>query len=248
MRVVLATKVHDPDGHLVAGLERAASLIRALFPVVALNATDVTDPELLDAARRCWRASVETHAPGNVSGRARRDAVRAALTMEPDRIVYCDLDHLIRWVESSPSEVEAITAGDHGHDFLVVGRTRSAFARSPARLRATESVVNHVYELITGREADVMFAVRVLSRAAAEAVVERCQEDTIANDVEWPPFAHTNGFKVGYVTAEGLDYRTNPDFDKPSDTQDLDPVAWIERAEIGLTHLRVMRRFIAGQE
>lgn len=139
-----------------------------------------------------------------------------------------------------------ITTHDHGHDFLIVGRTPSAFARSPSRLRETESIVNHVYGLMTGREADVMFAVRVLSRAAAEAVVEGCQEDTIANDVEWPLFAERMGFSVGYVAAEGLDYRINPDFDQSSDSRDLDPLAWIERVEIGLQHLQVMRRFVVA--
>jgi len=244
VQVSLAATVHDPGGYLVPGIERTGVPIRSLFPVVAVNATNVTDGRLLDGLSRHWGAEVQTHEPGNVSGRARRDAVRAALASECDRVLYCDLDHVIRWVESSPGEVRAITTHSLGHDLLIVGRTQSAFARSPARLRETESIVNHVYALITGRVADAMFAVRVLSRPAARAVVEGCQEDTIANDVEWPLFAERVGLSVWYVAAEGLDYRINPDFDKASDSRDLDPVAWIDRAEIGLQHLRTMRQFV----
>jgi hypothetical protein len=147
-------------------------------------------------------------------------------------------------MESSRDEVHAITGHDNGDDLLIVGRSAAAFSRSPDRLRQTEAIVNHVYRLMTGREADVMFAVRLLTRPAATAVVEGCREDTIANDVEWPLFVEQAGFSVGYVEAEGLDYRINPDFDKPSDSRDLDPVAWIDRAEIGAQHLRTMRRFI----
>jgi hypothetical protein len=88
-----------------------------------------------------------------------------------------------------------------------------------------------------------MFAIRLLSRKAAEAIVANCTETTMATDVEWPMFAEANGFSVGYIAAEGLDYRTTGDFDKRDDEHGRDPEAWIHRAELAAQHLAVMRRF-----
>ena len=127
---------------------------------------------------------------------------------------------------------------------MIVGRSGEAFARSPARLRETEAIVNRIYALATTREADLMFAIRLLSRRAAEAIVARCTEETIANDVEWPMFAERAGFSVGYVAANGLDYRTTADFDARDDQGDADPGAWIDRVELAARHVAVMRRLM----
>jgi hypothetical protein len=98
--------------------------------VVVVNATDATDAGVAEALTRCWRASVQTHAVGKVAGRSRRDAVRAALAFDCDRVLYCDLDHVIRWIESSPDEVRAV-ATDERHDWVIVGRTAEDRASRP---------------------------------------------------------------------------------------------------------------------
>jgi hypothetical protein len=76
-----------------------------------------------------------------------------------------DVDHVLRWVEARPDEVDAALAAAATTDMLVIGRTDAAMARSPRRLRETEKVVNHVYELMTGRRWDLTFAVCCLSPA-----------------------------------------------------------------------------------
>lgn len=95
-----------------------------------------------------------------------------------------------------------------------------------------------------GRRWDLMFAVRLMSRDAAELVVRQCQESTVANDVEWPLAAEKHGLEIGYFAADGLSYRTIHDFDRRADGHDHNPVEWIRRIEIAADHAATLRRFV----
>lgn len=243
MKIALAVTVHDPGGHIAPGVRRTADALRTVFSDVAANATELTHVDLLDALRDAG-ASVITHPVGNVAGRSRRNAVALALRTEAERILYSDLDHAVRWIEQEPQELRAVVNKTDAEDVVIVGRDDEALERSPARLRQTEALVNHVYKLASGRETDLMFAVRLLSRSAAEAIVANCVEDTMSSDVEWPMFAENCGYSVGHVAAKGLDYRTTADFDTASDVHDHDPEAWIHRVELAAQHLAVMRRLM----
>ena len=183
-----------------------------------------------------------THQVGSgVTGRSRRHALGLALKSKPDRVLYSDLDHVIRCLDANAEEMAAVVCRPDIDDLVVIGRSPEAFARSPARLRQTEAIVNHVYALATGREADLMFAVRLMTAATAALIVAECKEDSIANDVEWPMYAEKCGLSVGYAAADGLDYRATGDFDRVEDVHDRDPDAWVHRVELAAQHLRVLR-------
>lgn len=249
----LAVTVHDPDGRMSPGVERAGPLLAARFAGIVVNATTTTSAGLLDRCRTAMRATVTTHPPdGTIIGRARRDAVETALLLRPPvaHVVYSDLDHALRWVEARPDEVDALLGlstphhRDHAADLVVVGRSPRAFAESPRRLQETERLVNHVYGLLhPGRDWDLMFATRWMSRSVAEAIVEGCDEATIANDVVWPLFAEKAGFTVGWFAADGLSYRTTPDFDGDDDHDDS-ASHWIRRIEIAAGHAAAVRPYL----
>ncbi len=104
-------------------------------------------------------------------GRARRDAVKRALDLGAPAILYCDFDHLLRWADADAGGLRATLAAQADIDVLVIGRSARAFADQPERLRLTEALVNRIYEAMTGRAWDLMFAIRRLSRRAAETIV-----------------------------------------------------------------------------
>jgi hypothetical protein len=185
---------------------------------------------------------------GAMIGIARRDAVARSLVVSTAaHVLYSDLCHALRWVEARPDEVAVAVSDDHSADFLIIGRSARAFAGSPQRLQDTEAIVNHIFGLISGHHGwDTMFAVRRMSRRAAEAVVAHCTVTTLANDVEWPLLAQAQGFTLGYLAADGLSYRTFYDFDAPADDHDGDPVEWIRRVEFAAQHVAAMRPFIEG--
>jgi hypothetical protein len=243
--IALAATIHDTEARLVPAIARSSVLLRELFAGIALNVSDATNPAVLDAARDALGAEIIVHPQDEAGiGRARRDAVRLALTLDAPAILYCDFDHLLRWAETNEAELRATLAAQPDADVLVVGRSTRAFAAEPKRLQDTERLVNRAYKLLTGRDWDLMFAVRRLSREAAAEIVANSRVDTLANDVEWPLLAERAGFALAYAEADGLFYRTMEDFGASADHGDDDPLQWIRRIEFAAQHVAVMRSFL----
>ena len=173
--------------------------------------------------------------------------VGLARALEAPAIFYCDLDHLMRWIEADPAELRLTLAAAPEADLLVVGRGAPSFAAEPRRLRETEAAVNHIYALMTGRHWDLMFAVRRLSRRAVEEVVQASRLDTLANDVEWPLLVERAGLTLAYAEANGLYYRTMDEYGAPADTHDGEPLECIRRLEFAAGHAAAFRPFLAGE-
>lgn len=247
--IALAATCHDKEARLAPALARHDTFLRGLFAGIAVNATDSTNRDVVAALHDTLAAAVMVHPQNEATiGRARRDSVRLALDIPADAILYCDLDHLLRWAEHAPEELRATLSAQPDVDVLVIGRSPRIFAAEPARLRDTEKLVNHVYTLMTGRDWDLMFAARRLSRAAAQEIVRNACEDSIANDVEWPLLAEHAGFRLGYAAADGLFYRTMEEFGAPADSGDASALNWIRRLEIAARHATVMRRFLRAPD
>lgn len=247
-RPALAVTVHDPGAHLLPGLRRTADRIRELFGGVGALLTEESAPEIESFLRSELGAATAREAADVASiGRHRRISVGLARRSAPDGVLYSDLDHALRWVETDPEEVGGCLRSGAEFDVLVVGRTEAAMARCPRRLRDTERVVNHIHRLVTGRDWDLMFGIRHLSPRACEAVVGLGREDTIANDVEWHLLCESLGHRVGYLAASGLSYLMTEDFDGEGDARDEDPELWIQRVEMLHLDALALRRFLAGR-
>ena len=139
------------------------------------------------------------------------------------------------------SELGAVLA--RPDPFLIVGRNPDAFAGLPQRLQQTEHLINHVYALMTGQHADLLAAVRSMSRPAAQAIVEHAKEEGIGNDVEWPLLALRLGFAVTHVEVAGISYRTIEEYGAAADSLDAEPLQWIRRIEFAAEQARVLRKF-----
>jgi hypothetical protein len=247
-RAALAATVHDRGGHLLAGLQRLANPLREVFGGIGVLATTKTAPAVVSFLEDDLGAVVARARPSDEQvGAHRREAVRLALEFEPSRVLYSDLDHLLRWIETDKAELELNLEGQPA-DFVVIGRTEEAMRACPRRLRETEAIVNHIYRLATGRTWDLMFALRAMTAEAAVAVVEHGCENSIASDVEWPLLAEQRGFSLGYREANGLSYRVSEDFGRDADRHDTDPMAWVARVEIAYLHTQVLRQMHARGE
>ena len=243
--VALAATSHDSEGRLTQAIARNGDLLRELFAGIAINVTHSTHPGVVLAMRDRLGAQVIVHPENEATiGRARRDAVRLALEFPVPWVLYCDFDHLIRWAQANPDELRATLQTRSSAAFLVIGRSANAFAAEPQRLQETEILVNRVYTKMTGRDWDLMFAVRCMSRAAAQEIVRSAKEDSVANDVEWPLLAERAGFSMGYAAADGLTYRTMEEFGAPADSGDVSAENWIKRVELAALHVGAMRPFL----
>lgn len=240
----LAALVHDAGGHLLAPLSRAGEDLRRLFAGIALGVTEATSPQVV-AALSSLGARIRRHPVGEeIIGRARRETVELAIGFGTPRVVYADFDAMLRWLEGSPDEIVAMLLAQPAAAMLIVGRSARAFAAEPERLRRTEVVINRTYELLTGRPADLLAAIRRMDRATAADIVARSAVDTLANDVEWPLLAESLGHSVGYAEAEGLHYRTMEQYGAIVDGLDADPLQWIRRIEFAGEQARAMRPYL----
>jgi len=244
--VCLVTALRDAPGELLDKTERLWPALRARFGLIAMNVTTDTHP--------AWRTFLEAHSVPVTWGAPAWDRIgahrRASLAVglehcNLERLLYADPDHILRWVERTPEELDRVLDLVGRWDCLVVGRSPAAFDRAPERLRSTEVVVNRIYALMTGRHWDLMMAARGFSRRGAEHVVRECHEDTIGNDVAWPLEIERMGMTLGYTEADGLTYETNTVYARSiADTQDGDPEAWMLRVYAASQHVEAMRPFL----
>jgi hypothetical protein len=239
----LAATIHDPTGRLADAIPALAPRLREVFAGIACNISDQTHPEVVRLARDI--GAIVLHPTGLATvGTARRNALGLALEQSQPQIIYSDFDHMCRWLERDAAELGALLATQAEADFLIIGRSDRAFAVEPARLRDTEVLVNRVYEMMTGRAADLMFAVRRMSRRAAELIVAQSRVETLATDVDWPLLVERSGFSIGTVRSDALYYRTMDEYGARADTGDADPANWIARLEFAALHATAMRDYL----
>lgn len=240
-----ATILHDTEARLVEPIAAAAPALRGLFAGFAVSLTEATDARVATILADALGARITWHPTGEaIIGQARRSAVGLALECGTERVLYSDLDHILRWIDTHPAEMADVLAAQPDAQLLIIGRTERAMAAVPKRLRDTETPINRTYELMTGRNADLLFAVRRMDRAAASDIVAHSRVDSIANDVDWPLLAERLGHRIGYAEAHGLYYRTIDEYGAAADSYDLEPLQWIRRIEIAAEMARAMRPYL----
>ncbi|ROS77783.1 hypothetical protein EDF24_0545 [Curtobacterium sp. PhB130] len=247
--VCLAVTCHDPLGRFAAGVEEAGPALGAVFGALAVNATAETHPATMAALRALDVPTFAAeHGAGTVGiGTARKDVLALGLRSASPRLFYSDLDHVLRWLSTSPDEVERCLAR-RDHDLLVVGRSPVAMAAAPERLRRTEELVNHVYGLANGLDErwDLMIAMRLMTRDAARTIVVDSRETSIASDVTWPMLVSASGGTVGSFDADGIRFLARDDFGEEVDRRDHDPEEWYRRMVTATAHIAAIVGFDAA--
>jgi len=244
-----ATVLHDPDALLAEPLKAAAARLVETFSGVAVSLTEATHPHIEQLMRDELGARVGRHPTGEAFiGQGRRHGVELALDWGTDRVIYADPDHMLRWLTAYPDELQSVLVTQPETGFLIIGRSALAFADVPRRLQETEAPINQAYELITGRRADLLSAVRRMDRAAAGDIVANSSVDSFGNDVEWPLLAERLGHRVGYVEADGLTYRTIEQYGAGADSYDAEPLQWIRRIEMAAVQATAMRPYLRSAD
>jgi SAM-dependent methyltransferase len=170
-------------------------------------------------------------------------ALEGALQYPCSHIQYADFDRLLRWVETKPEEWQKILTMICEEDCLIVGRSDKAYQTHPQALIQTEAISNQVISQIMGMTVDVSAGSKGFSRQAAEYIVANCVPGhALATDAEWPIILNRSGYKVSYVTVDGLDWESADRYrEKAANLQgqraaaenyDADPQNWARRIEV----------------
>jgi hypothetical protein len=187
-------------------------------------------------------------------GRVRRTLLAFTLREDTQHLHLCDWDRAIHWAEFYPDELGEVVEAIPGYDCLILGRTPRAFGNHPRVQRDTESLINHCFGLAWGQPLDVTAASRGLSRRAAQALVDGCDEPTIGNDCVWPLFlARQDRFTIGYAATEGLEWETPDRFGAEIEAMggldawlaehDADVGRWAERLQLARIEVEALQRW-----
>ncbi len=208
--VALVTTLHDPDGRQAPLAEPLLSTIKETFTDIVVSATPGSAGHTVQMLRRVGALVLQDDVPEGweVIGLARRQALEAAMRLRHQHVLLCDFDRLLHWLHVAPGELPLVAERIHAADFVVLGRTPSAFDSHPAVQRETERLANHVFALVTGNPWDITGGARGLSRAGMEAVVRHSRVASLGVDAEWPILLQRLGLRVDYVETEGLSFET----------------------------------------
>ncbi|MCW3095720.1 MAG: hypothetical protein JWL77_1338 [Chthonomonadaceae bacterium] len=172
---------------------------------------------------------------------SRVTALRAACATDATHLHYCDMDRLIRWIETRPDELRRTVAAIPGADCLILGRTAAAYASHPEAMITTERVINEVASHLLDLPVDICAGSKGLSLPLVRFLLPRIPADGWG-DVSWAILAQRAGFTVVYLAADGLDYET-ADRHQPraadaaaqrrlADAIDRSPEEWARRVRV----------------
>lgn len=198
---------------MVEQIGRVLPRLSQIFAALAIQASYASQPAALEPLRAAGalvrqESSAEFNSIASLGG-SRRAALELGLQGAGEALLFCDFDRALHWAEFHPAELADVASQLGARDFTVLGRSARAFGSHPRIQRDTEAIINHVYQLASGRGWDVTAAARGLSRRAAEALLAGCPERSIGVDVAWPLFIErAGGFSLGYRATEGLEFET----------------------------------------
>jgi hypothetical protein len=168
-----------------------------------------------------------------------------ALETQCNHIHYADFDRLLRWVETRPEEWQRTVSAIQEADCLLVGRTPAAYATHPQALVQTEAISNRVISHLLGRPVDVSAGSKGFSRtAAAYVIANTIPGHALGTDGEWPVLLQRAGFRVDYISVDGLDWESADRFQEQAanpysqrqaaGAYDADPQNWQHRIAVAM--------------
>jgi hypothetical protein len=245
MTIALAA-TWNPRGEL-GRFERLLPALRQVYSHLVISFPPVADDQVL---RLFTEGKFATHpditvVQNQVWSWGRYRSLHQALQTPVTHIHYADMDRLLRWVETHPAEwrqaVERIETGD----YLIMGRSASAYATHPQALVRTEAISNRLISQLVGQALDVSAGSKGFSRRAAQFLVDRTQPGrALGADGAWTVLLHRGGFQVDYLEVDGLDWETADRYQSRSasagqqlelaQAYDQDPAHWAMRVEVAL--------------
>lgn len=246
MKPYFATSIADNKGVLFDKLQALLPLVLDRFQGIGVLLTNTTDDRIVKLLQEADAFIDRAESNIDAIGMHRRRSVALVLENSTEgHILRTDADHLLRWIEQDAEELDLVLERMKDTDLTVIGRGPKSFAALPKRLKDTESIVNHIFALITGLDWDLLMGSRGISRRAAELIVNESCADTVGNDMDWPLLCWKHGVNLDYVEAEGLTYQTEYNYaHNLEDSKDLDPEAWMLRMKLAQQNVEAMQPYI----
>ncbi|MED0989461.1 hypothetical protein [Bacillus nitratireducens] len=225
-QVALTCITHDPTGGLLAAIkELKEELLNLNYDEKCITISNVTPREIVKELEEC-NFHINIVEKSGV-GSARRDSLNFVSNYDHDYYHYCDFDRLLTWIKEYPAELNSFIQNIVDVDYLIIGRTETAFQTHPEEWQVTETVSNKIMSLQLGKEVDITAGSCALSKRAINHIIKysKCR----MTDGEWPMIINTfTDFNIGYMAVDGLKY-----VNKLNQDNIMDPIkAWSTRLEL----------------
>jgi hypothetical protein len=208
MTVALAA-TFDPRGE-IARLIRLYPQIQSQYSHIVISLPPKARPDEIEQLKGLPGADVFVNEHWT---QGRYMALKAAYETGADHIHYCDLDRLIRWVETRPAEWQQIVQQTQQCECLVIGRTEAAWATHPQVMIQVDKVINSVFSYMLEGEFDIGSGSKGFSRDAVGFILANSRpERAIGTDAEWAVLLYRAGFLLESVEVDGLDWEIPDQF------------------------------------
>jgi len=245
MTITLAA-TWNPRGEL-GRFEQLLPVLEELYAHIVISFPPVADDRvvrLFTKGKFSGRKHI-TVVQNQVWSWGRYTALQTALQTSVTHIHYADLDRLLRWVETRQAEWRKAVAQIEVGDYLIMGRSASAYATHPQALVRTEAISNRLISQLVGQVLDVSAGSKGFSRRAAQFLVDQTQPGrALGADGAWTVLLHRAGFQVDHLEVDGLDWETADRYQVRSadagqqqalaEAYDQDPAHWAMRVEVAL--------------
>ncbi|MFD1737628.1 hypothetical protein ACFSCX_13860 [Bacillus salitolerans] len=227
-QTAIVTVTHDPIGRNVDLFHELQEWIGDTYSEFFITISEESSPTLIHEVQK---SKFNTKIiPKLGAAHARREAVKFGLGGTSSHFHYCDFDRLLTWAQNHLNELKKTVQLLHQFDYLIIGRTKRAFATHPIEWIETEKITNKICSLELGREVDITAGSCSFSRVAGEYIQQHSKEKM--TDVEWPMIVHRiANLEVGYHAVEGLEYHEKIN---SVNTQVNDTEAWLSRLKLSL--------------
>lgn len=206
--MILITTIHDPNKKLINDISRYSPEIKVIFDGIYICVSDATDRQITEICSGCF-SDVKVIKKNGAADARRKTLMYALDNMKTtQQIMYCDFDRLLTWIKYDKEELTNLVNRanqDVDTDYLIVGRTKKAFATHPSSWRDTEVITNKMSELAFGIEQlDITAGAAIFTIESGEKIAKMSKHSH--TDCEWPKIIFDAALRIGETKVNGLCY------------------------------------------
>lgn len=207
----LISPLHDPEGKYLEIIKKWASLLPNFYSQIILRVTRKTNLKVLTKLQNLGFIVLQGDHP---YGEAHRQALAYGLNKR-GKIFHCsDFDRILHWTSSHPKELKKTLKKANFADYIILGRTKRAFATHPPSWQLTEKIDNTLLSKVLGFTVDIGAGSAILNQKAVKTILAKSKEMAFSILAEWPLLVKKVGLKVGYLAVEGYEWEDPDRFQK----------------------------------
>ena len=237
--LTFTSTIHDPEGRLKWLIEEVGRQLREYFDSAYVAYTPNTHPSVV---KELNDEGYQTLKAGDTVASTYQTALKQPIRKDPERILYCDFDRALHWIQAYPEEFKQLSTINSDHDFILIGRTQRAFDTHPETQTMTEGIGNMVASKILGfsKTRDILGTTWILTRELATLVTNRKSSNAFGFYTDWPMTFWRSAKNPSYIEMEGLEWETTDRYKEEIRTQGFEnwktrfqtPQEWVKRTKM----------------